>query len=205
MGRHTDHLSDPDEMRLTLMNQWLKELERALKHTFYEDEIKDIVSFYEEMINDRLASGEGIDHILSSYDIKKIVKDMTPEMLMKRENKSYTQVSKSTKQLLVLLLGSPLLLPLGIVYISVLIFIISMIITAWVLLFTGVVGFGAFIIDMIQSSLSLPNILGTLGIGLMMFGMIVLISLWLYQLMVITWKKLIYWFSKLAHRRGESK
>lgn len=187
------------------MNQWLKELERALKHTFYEDEIKDIVSFYEEMINDRLASGEAIDSILSSYDIKKIVKDMTPEMLMKRENKSYTQVSKSTKQLLVLLLGSPLLLPLGIMYISVLIFVISMIITAFALMFSGVVGFGAFIIDMFQSNLSLPNILGTLGLGLMMFGLVVLISLWLYQLMVITWKKLIYWFSKLAHRRGENK
>lgn len=205
MGRHTDHLSDPDEMRFDTMKEWLKELQRALQHTFYEDEIKDIVSFYEEMINDRLAGGESIDKILSSYDIKKIVKDMTPEVLMKRENKSYTQVSKSTKQLLVLLLSTPFLLPLGIGYISVLIFIIAMIITAWALLLSAVIGFGAYIIDMIQSNLSLPNIFGTLGIGLMIFGLVVLVSIWLYQLMVITWKKLIYWFSKLAHRRGENK
>ncbi len=187
------------------MNSWLKELEQALKRKFYDEESKDIVSFYEEMINDRLANGEKLDNILSGYDIRQIVKDITPEVLMKRENKSYTQVSKSTKQLMVVLLSSPLLIPLGIIYIAFLIFVVSMIITAWIVLTTGVVGFGVFIVDMIQSELSFANVLGALGLGLMVLGFIVLVSLWLSQLMVMTWKKLIYWFSKLAHRRGEGK
>ena len=172
------------------MNAWLKELEKALKKKFYDEEVKDIISYYEEIINDRLSSGESIDHILSGYDIHKILKDMTPEILMKRENKSYVQVSKSTKQLLILLLGTPLLLPLGIFYVSILIFIFSMIIVAWVVLFSSFVGFGAFVIDMFQSGLSLPNTLGALGMGLMVFGLMTLISISLYQLMVITWKKI---------------
>lgn len=187
------------------MKAWLRELERALKRKFYEDEVRDIVGFYEEVINDRLSNDEKIDDILMSYDIQKIVKDMMPEVLMKRENKSYVQVSKSTKQLLILLLGSPLLLPLGIVYLSILIFVMSMILTAGILLVTGIIGFGSYVIDLLQSGLSLPNVVGTLGFGLMMFGMVVLLALWLYQLMIVIWKKLIFWFSKIALKRGEHK
>ncbi len=185
------------------MQTWLKELERALATKFYADEVKDVISYYEEMINDRLANGEDEKSILASYDIKHIVKDMTPEVLMKRENKSYLQVSKSTKQLLILLLSSPILLPLGIIYVSMLIFIVSMMITAWVLLFSGVIGFGTYIYEMFGAGLSLPNIIGLVGFGLMMFGMVTLIGLWMLQFMVILWKKMIYWFSKLAHKRGE--
>jgi len=185
------------------MQTWLKELERALNKQFYADEVKDVLNFYEEMINDRLANGEKIKDIIESYDIHKIVKDMTPEVLMKRENKGYKKVSRSTRQLLLLLLGTPFLIPLGIVYISMLIFVISMMITAWALLFSGVVGFGSYIISMFGSGLSLANVIGLGGFGLMIFGFVMLIGIWLYQLMVIMWKKMIYWFSKLAHKRGE--
>jgi uncharacterized membrane protein len=84
-----------------------------------------------------------------------------------------------------------------------LIFIVSMMITAWVLLFSGVIGFGTYIYEMFGAGLSLPNIIGLVGFGLMMFGMVTLIGLWMLQFMVILWKKMIYWFSKLAHKRGE--
>ncbi|MDY0295342.1 MAG: DUF1700 domain-containing protein [Acholeplasmataceae bacterium] len=185
------------------MKAWLNELQKALARKFYDDEVKDIVSFYEELINDRLSDGESIDQILMSYDIQKIVKDMTPEVLMKRENKSYLQVSKSTKQLLILLLGSPLLIPLAVVYISFLIFVFSMILTAGILLVTGVIGFVTYVVDLFQSGLTLPNVIGTLGFGLMMFGLVVLVALWLYQLMILVWKKTIVLFSKIVHKRGE--
>jgi uncharacterized membrane protein len=186
-----------------MMKTWLKELERALRAKFYDDEVKDILSYYEEIINDRLSSGEKLDAILSGYDVKKIVKDMTPEVLMKRKNTSMLRVSKSTRQLLIVLLGSPILLPLGIIYVSILIFVMSMMITAFVLVVSGLVGFAGLLVDMLQTSLSLPNILGVLGMGLMTFSMLILIALWMYQLMALFWRKLIVWFSKLAHRRGE--
>ena len=110
----------------------------------------------------------------------------------------------TSRQLLLLLLGSPILLPLGIVYISILIFVMSMIFTAFLLIVTGLVGFIGLLIDMLQSSLSIPNVLGVLGMGLMTFSMLILLALWTYQLMALLWRKLIVWFSKLAHRKGES-
>ncbi len=185
------------------MKAWLRELERALQRKFYEEEVKDVMSYYEEIINDRLSNGESIDYILENYDIQKIVKDMTPEVLMKRENKSYLQVSRSTKQLLIVLLGSPILIPLGIVYISFLIFVFSMIITAGALLFSGVVGFVSYVIEVFSSGLTIPSMIGVFGFGLMVFSMLILMGLWLYQLMVYVWKKMIVWFSKLVFKRGE--
>lgn len=185
------------------MKVWLKELERALSRKFYEEEVKDIISFYEEVINDRVSNGELLDDILSGCDIQKIVKDMMPEVLMKRENKSYVQVSKSTRQLLILLLGSPILVPLGIIYISILIFVMSMIFTSGILIFTSIIGFGSYVIDLFSTDLSIPNVIGTLGFGLMIFSMMILIAIWLYQLMILIWKKMIFWFSKVAQKRGE--
>ncbi|MDY0074944.1 MAG: DUF1700 domain-containing protein [Acholeplasmataceae bacterium] len=187
------------------MKTWMKELERGLKNKFYDNEVQDILSYYEEIINDRLSNNEKIEDIVRDYDIQKIVKDITPEVLMKRPNKSYVQVSKSTRQLIVFLLSSPFLIPLGIVYISLLIFVVSMIFTAWIVLFSAVVSFGTYIIELFQAGLTLPNFIGVLGFGLMVFAMMVILSLWLYQMMIYIWKKLIYWFSKLITKRGESK
>lgn len=187
------------------MKTWMKELERGLKNKFYDNEVQDILSYYEEIINDRLSNNEKIEDIVRDYDIQKIVKDITPEVLMKRPNKSYVQVSKSTRQLIVFLLSSPFLIPLGIVYISLLIFVVSMIFTVWIVLFSAVVSFGTYIIELFQAGLTLPNFIGVLGFGLMVFAMMVILSLWLYQMMIYIWKKLIYWFSKLITKRGESK
>lgn len=185
------------------MKIWLESLEKALLKKFYEDEVQEIVKYYEEIIADRLSSGEIITDILASYDIKKIVIDMTPEVLMNRENKSYLQMSKSTKQLLILLLGSPVLLPLGIVFIAVLIFIVSMLATSVFLLISALFGMVTGFIEIIQADLTIPNIIGVIGFELMVFSMLILVSLWLYHLMAILLKKMIHWFSRIALKRGE--
>jgi len=65
------------------MNAWLKELETLLKKKLYQDEVEEIISFYQEMIEERLEKGESIDHILASYDMKKIVKDVTLDSVLK--------------------------------------------------------------------------------------------------------------------------
>lgn len=187
------------------MKIWLESLEKALLKKFYKDEVQEIIKYYEEMIAERLSSGENIDDILRSYDIKKIVFDITPEVLMNRENKSYLQMSKSTKQLLILLLGSPVLLPLGIVFIAVLIFIVSMIATSVILLISALFGMATGFIEIIQAGLTLPNIIGVIGFELMIFSMLILVSLWLYHLMTALLKKMIQWFSRIALKRGENK
>ena len=52
------------------MKTWLRELERELKRRFYDEEVKDVLSYYEEMIQERLSSGEQLDDILESYNIQ---------------------------------------------------------------------------------------------------------------------------------------
>lgn len=187
------------------MKTWLKDLERALKRKFYQEEVEDILSYYEEMINERLSSGESLESIISSYNIEKIVTDMTPEVLMKRENDSYKKISKSTKQLLILLIGSPILFPLAIFYLSIMIFVFSMIITSFIVLGSSLVGFIGFMIQLMTADLSVGSMIGMLGFGLVVFSLMAIFSLILLKWMAILWKKLLHWFSKLAYRKGEEK
>jgi uncharacterized membrane protein len=78
-----------------------------------------------------------------------------------------------------------------------------MIITAGALLFSGVVGFVSYVIEVFSSGLTIPSMIGVFGFGLMVFSMLILMGIWLYQLMVYVWKKMIVWFSKLVFKRGE--
>jgi uncharacterized membrane protein len=187
------------------MKTWLKDLERALSKKFYDSEVDDIVSYYEEMINERLSSGESLDQILASYDIQKIVVDMTPEVLMKRENNSYRKISKSTKQLLILLIGSPILFPLAVLYISIMIVVFSMILTGFVVLGSSLIGFIGFLTQLSTSSLSLGSMIGMIGFALVVFTLMAIFSLVLLKWMTVLQKKLLHWFSKLAYRKGEEK
>jgi len=184
------------------MKTWLINFEKALKKSFYEDEVKEILDFYIEMIEERRQQGESIETILGEYDIPKIIKEMTPEVLMKRSNDSYLKLSKSTKQLLILLISSPVLLPLGVVYVSMLIFLGSMMIVSGVLLVGALGTYVGLIMDLIMHPQVLPNTLGLLGFGLMMTALLVMASIWIYQLMMFLIKKTVTFVSKLAKNRG---
>jgi uncharacterized membrane protein len=105
-----------------MVKSWLSQLERKLGKSFYKDEVADVVGYYEEIINERIAQGEDESEVLKSYDIDQIVKEITPEVLMKRDHKTLKRVSKSTKQLILLLLSTPILIPLATVLIVFLLF-----------------------------------------------------------------------------------
>ncbi len=187
-----------------IMKTWIKELEKALSKHFYEDEVKDIISFYTEIIEDRKAQGESMDDILSDYDIKDIVKSMTPNVLMKRVNDTYSKTTKSMRQLLLLLLSTPILIPLGILYIALIIVAISLIIASVSILFSSLVGIFAIAIELSTSSLGMAEMFGLIGVSLMGFSFAILVSIWLYKIVWILSKKLLVVFSKLA-QRGEEK
>lgn len=187
------------------MKTWLNDLERALKRKFYQEEVKDIVNYYEEMINERQSSGESLDQILASYDISKIMTEMTAEVLMKRDNDSYKKVSKSTKQLLFLLIGSPILFPLAIVYFSLMIVVFSLIITSFILIGSSFIGFVGLLFQVSTSDLSFASMIGMIGFGLVSFSLMAIVSLLLLKWMNVLWKKLLHWFSKLAYRKGEER
>ncbi|MBU1094784.1 MAG: DUF1700 domain-containing protein [Firmicutes bacterium] len=187
------------------MKTFLKELERELKIRFYLTEAEGIVSYYEEIIQERLDNGESINDILSDYDAKEIAKSMTAEVVMKRANDTYKSIAKSSKQLMLFLLSSPLLIPLGFAYGIVLIVCVSLMFAFVTVIVASMIGMGGLFINMYQSGLGTNEIIGTIGVGLMVFSLLIIISIWLYQAIQQLAKKLIYIFSKLAKNKGERK
>jgi uncharacterized membrane protein len=185
------------------MKTWLRELERELKRRFYDEEVKDVLSYYEEMIQERLSSGELIDDILESYNIRDIAKSITPEVIMKRTNDTYKKAVKSTKQLAAVLLSTPLLIPLGVLYLSLLVFAVSMMIASGAIILSSIVGGIAFLADISQSNLGTNEVMGLIGMILMTFSLMILFSLWMFRWIQILTKKLLYIFSKLARNKGE--
>jgi uncharacterized membrane protein len=185
------------------MKTWLKELEKALSRKFYEDEVKDIVSYYEEMIEERRSSGENIDDILSEYKINEIVKTMTPNVLLKRPNRTHKDITRNTKQLVVVLLSTPFLLPLGILYVTFLIVAFSMMLVTGLLILSSFAGIYLMVLDLIQSNMETANILGIAGFSMMTFSFAVLVSVWIYQIAWHLSKKMLVWFSNIARKKGE--
>ncbi|MBE0700544.1 MAG: DUF1700 domain-containing protein [Acholeplasmataceae bacterium] len=187
------------------MKTWLKLLETELKKKYDAHEVEDVLSYYEEMIQERLDSGETIKVILADYDVKSISKTIAPNVLMNRSTETYQKVIRSTRQLLVALLSTPLWIPLGILYVVVLIIAGSMMLTSVIITGVTLLASTQFLIDMISGSLGLAEIFGLLGISMMIVGLMILFSVWLYKWMETLVKKLIYYFSKLAKRIGEKK
>ncbi len=187
------------------MKTWLKELERELKKRFYLTEVEGIVSYYEEIIQERIDNGESIDDVINDYDAKEIAKSMTAEVVMKRANDTYKSIAKSSKQLMLFLLSSPLLIPLGFAYVIIIIVAVSLMFSLITVIFASVVGMVGLFLNMYQSGLGQNEIIGFIGVGLMAFSFAVLILIWLYQAVEQLAKKLLYIFSKLAKDKGERK
>ena len=187
------------------MKSWLRELERELKKRFYLTEVEGIVSYYEEMIRERIDGGEDIDDILSDYDAKEIAKSMTTDVVMKRANDTYLSVAKSSKQLMMFLLSTPLLIPLGFAYIIILIVCVSLMISLISVVFASLVAMAGIFINMYHSGLGQYEVLGIIGVGMMVLSLLTLVSLWLYKAIQQLAKSLIQIFSKLAKSRGEKK
>ncbi|BCR36641.1 DUF1700 domain-containing protein [Mariniplasma anaerobium] len=186
------------------MKTWLKELERELRLRFYVNEVSDIISFYEEMIEDRLASGEDIDDILSDYDAKEIAKSMTTDVVMKRANDTYQAVAKSSKQLLKFLLSTPLLLPIGFAYVIILIVFGSIIFSLGVAILASTFAIAVVLINMFQAGLGQNEIIAFTGAALIGFSFMTFILIWISKATLYISKELIELFSKLAKKKEKN-
>ncbi len=182
------------------MNTWLNELDIQLKKKLYENEVEEIISYYQEMIEERLEKGELIDDILASYDMKKIIKDVTLDSVLKRDLGSYKILTKSTKQILLLLISTPLLLPLGIIYIAFIITAFSLLIAGIAVSISGVFGLIVYIIDLFQANLSFIDFMGILGIGIFAFSLLLLISLYLAKIVEVMFKVLLKWMTRFIKK-----
>jgi uncharacterized membrane protein len=184
--------------------QFLKEFSQELDKHFYKDEADEILAYYEEMINERLLKNESISEILADYNQKSIIKEIMPNVLVKRENDTLSKLSKSLKQLILILISTPMLIPLAILIIVLTIVSISIVFSMIAVIFSGLIFLFGLVIDIIQTPISLSSTLTLIGISLSIFSLLVLGSIWIYQLIVYLSKKILYWASKLLQSKGEN-
>jgi uncharacterized membrane protein len=186
------------------MDKWLLSLEKACQKKFYQSEIDELVSYYKEMIEERLSHGEMMDDIIKSYDIEKIVKNITPTMISRRDNDSFKGVLKSAKVLMLALISIPLLLPLGIILIVFCSIVFALGVTILALIFAGIVTVIALVFESITSGLPTPSLLVLLGGGFISVSVITMIALGLFSFFKELLKKTIYYISIYAKKiQGE--
>jgi len=184
------------------MKKFLNELEKEAKKYFSKEETKEVVSYYEEIINERLANNEDINNILSNYNVKQIVKNMIPEMITKRDFKSHKNIFKSFWQLLVIMLfTAPILIPLAIVYLALIVAFSAIAFSGVVVMISGVISFIPYLIEVIKYSNQLGAVLGLSGIGLIAISIFLIIGYLFTKGSYEVIKQMIKGFSALITRK----
>ena len=185
------------------MKAWISELERALSKHFYQEEVDDIVAYYQEFFEERMANGESFDDIAQSYPIDTIIKSMRPVVLLKRKNDTYSKQAKSMRQLFYVLWSTPLLIPLGIVYLILMIISLSLVISIMGITFSGIVALAALVFDVLGTQLGTAESFAIIGTSMVALGVAALAS---SLVLGVVWQmsKWIYrWFIKII-RKGEN-
>lgn len=193
-GNHMSELKNRDK--------WLMSLKEELSRYFSENEKEEIISYYEEMIDDRLDQGESIEHILDDYDAKKIAKYMIPEVISKRKQTEKT-TSDNAWLIALLLFSTPILIPLGVVYLSLMVVAISLIFSGIAVMVSGV---GAVIVQVIRGvtlGLAFPELLVSIGVSLLALVVCLAVGYWLVKVSWWLIQQLAIWFSRLIIRKRE--
>lgn len=177
-------------------------MKKALAKHFYEDEIDNIVSYYEEIISERQDQGELIDDILMDYDIDDIIRSMTPNVLIKRDHKTRRSIGKSTLTLLLLLLSTPFLIPIGVMYLVFLIVIFVLIVVVFAVIVSSAMGMIGLFVELVQGTLGVAEVVGLTGVALMMTALVLFVSLAVYRMLMNAIRQAISFFSRMANRKG---
>jgi len=160
------------------MNTFLEQLKEALKsRKLYPEEIAEVLAYYKEMISDRVDNGERMSVVVASYDVNKIANNILPQYIQKRPNESSKEISKNTFNLLRFLLTTPLLIPLGILYLALIVVIISLVASCVAVLASGVIAIIPLVTQLIEQQVTTGFALGTIGAYLvgMSIGTIVIL------------------------------
>lgn len=184
------------------MKKFLNELEKESKKYLNNEEVKEVVSYYEEIINERLADNEKLENILDDYNVKVIVKNMIPEMITKRDFKSHKNIFKSFWQLLLIMLfTAPILIPLAIVYLALMIAFAAITLSGVAVMISGIVAVIPYFIEIINFSTKIEVVLGLGGIGLIGSAIILLVGYLFAKVSYTIIKQMIKGFSSLILRK----
>ncbi len=158
------------------MNKFLSDLRNELnKRNLYQSEIDEIVSYYEEIINDRIDAGEQLDHILSGYDVKVIARNSFPQALQRRSDEDKSAVSKNVWNLILFLFSIPVLIPVGILYVVFIVVIFALVVACFAVVVSGVVAILSLIIQLTLMNSDLGSSLIVVGFILTAISIAVLL------------------------------
>lgn len=181
--------------------KWFEQLNRELSHYFEEDETREIMSYYEEMFHDKLEDGKDLDDIIDQYDPKRIARQMIPRVVSGR--KVETSSTKNNAKLIILILFStPILIPLGVVYVSLIITGLSLVFTGIVLIGSAGLGLIASMIRVFLLGLAIPEMLVSVGALCLGFSLMAVVGYYLYKISWQAVQVLSIWMSKLINRKG---
>lgn len=144
------------------MKTFLNDLKKEANRYLEKNETNELVSYYEEIINERLLSNETIEIILADYDVEVIVKDALPGVILKRQDK----VFKNSFQVILLLFSTPILIPLAIVYLALVIVILALFIGFLMVAVGGVLFLIPYLIETFKYGGSFGQTLGIASLGL---------------------------------------
>ncbi len=155
------------------LKRWFDSFKRELSKYFDKDETAEIISYYEEMLNDKLDAGESLDRVLSSYDPKQIARSMIPKVVSDRTEKDKHKTRSNLWLMIIILFSTPLWIPLGIVF-------LVLVIVAFSLMFSG----GAIIVSGILGSIG--RIILLFGEGLAFSSIVLQTGMWLVVLAILS-------------------
>lgn len=143
------------------MKEFIDELyEYSLKY-LTKDEAKDLISFYEEIISERLATGDSLEVILKDYNKKEIIKEALPEVILKRDKKSF----KTFYHVMLIMFSTPILIPLAILYFTFILVALIMVLVGAIVIISGVLFIIPYIIEVFSYTTNVGNVLGLVSIG----------------------------------------
>ena len=182
------------------MKKWLESLRQRLNQKFNKEEVEEVIAYYEELINDRLDHGEQLEDILNSFHIHEIEKDMFVNQLSKRENLSLKDLIKTMTQFFIVLITTPLWIPIAVLYFVFYILVAVFFIVSFSLVFSGFIA-GIYYIGLgLITYQGVFELMGQIGLGLITTVVLCLVGLLFYKLSIWIAKYVITVFTKLVKK-----
>ncbi|VEU80855.1 DUF1700 domain-containing protein [Haploplasma axanthum] len=184
------------------MKKIIKKIEHELRGLRSEEK-EDIISYYVEMINDRLDNGEKLEDIEKTIEYSEIRKNYYPKTINERENKTVNDSLKTSGKLLLYLFASPLLIPIGLVYLVIIIVMYILILSSIIVMVAVPFGLVAYIIGLFRDKIEIGNLLISSGVYMVVMSILVVIFYNIMKWSVKVNNALIKVFSRKVLKRGE--
>lgn len=182
------------------MEKWLKTLEALLLKKFKQSEVDGVIDYYREMISERVEHGEQLESVLSSYHMKTIEKEMMVNRLSKIDITSSKELIKRMVQFFLILISTPLWIPIAVIYFVLFILVAVLTFTSVVIFVSGIVSLAYYGVTGFNQSTSLLELMLYIGLALIVFSLLSLISIGLFRTSKQLAKKLYEVFMKLVNK-----